>query len=51
MAVATLTVGTMDFCGAGKVGEGPKVCSTAAVSCSSQAVRDSANAPTHIAKQ
>jgi hypothetical protein len=48
IAVATLTVGTHECCGAGKVGEGPKVCSTVEVSCSSQAARGSARAPIHI---
>src|SRR3984957_10776893 len=49
IAVAILTVGVHKCCGAGKVGEGPKVCSTADVSCSSQAASGSARAPIHIA--
>src|ERR1700682_3595551 len=49
IAVAILTVGVHECCGAGKVGEGPKVCSTVEVSCSSQAASDSARAPIPIA--
>ena len=46
IALATLTVGSQELCGAGKVGEDPKVCSVAAVSCSLQAASGSAKIPT-----
>src|SRR5664280_2484002 len=49
IAAATLTVGIHECSGAGKVGEGPKVCSTAGVSGSSQAASGRARAPMHIA--
>src|ERR1700738_1642128 len=50
VAVATLTVGIQEVCGAGRVGEGPKVCSAAAVlEGSLQEASGSASAPTDIA--
>src|ERR1700733_11202367 len=46
-ALATLTVGIQELCGAGRVGEDPKVCSVAAVSCSLQGGGGSAKIPIH----
>src|SRR5882672_8353794 len=49
VAVAILTVGIQEVCGAGRVGEGPKVCSAAAVlEGSLQEASGSASAPTDI---
>jgi hypothetical protein len=50
-AVATLTVGISEFCGAGSVAEGPKVCWTVVVYGSSQAASGSAKNPIHIASK
>src|ERR1035438_1838199 len=51
VAVATLTVGIQDFCGAGRAGEGPKVCSAVTVSGSLQAASGSASIATDIASR
>jgi hypothetical protein len=51
MAVAILTVGIKEFSGAGRVGEGPKVCSAATLSGSLQAASGSASVPIHIASR
>src|ERR1700722_1858742 len=47
-ALATLTVGSQELCGAGRVGEGPKVCSVTAVSCSLHAASGSAKIATIV---
>src|ERR1700679_925148 len=49
IAWATLTVGTQELCGAGRVGEGPKVCAVTAPSCCSlQAASGSTRIPIHV---
>src|ERR1700748_2244814 len=48
IALATLTVGIHECCGAGRVGDGPKVCSVAAVFCSLQAASGSGKNPIHV---
>src|SRR5882757_6859495 len=50
-AGAILTVGIQDFCGGGRIGEGPNVCSTLMLSWSLQAASGSASAPRHIASR
>ena len=52
VAVATLTVGIQDFCGAGRLGEGPKLCSAVLVSWGSlQAASGSVTAPIQTASR
>src|SRR3984957_17810313 len=51
IALATLTVGIQELCGAGRVGEGPKVCSVTAVSCSLQAASGSVRIPINVTSE
>src|ERR1700730_14855534 len=51
IALATLIVGNKEFSAAGRVGEGPNVCSVAAVSCSLQAASGTASPAMRIASR